>query len=415
MTDVPQLPLSRPTILDLAPEIADLRNREEPSAVRTPAGDRAWLVTGYDQVRALFGDRRLGRSHPGGEPAPAVSDSAIMGGPVGDHDTEHVDHKRMRSLLTPAFSARRMRALEEHVAALTTRCLDELEAARDRPVDLHAYLSFPLPALVISELLGIPEEDRTYFRGLSDRASRMGSGGDAAAAMAEFGEYLGGVLRWKRDHPAPDVLSDLVRAQDGDPSLTDARLLRIAVGLLFAGHETTVDRIDLGVVLLLADTARRDALLADPEGRVAGVVEEVLRMAAPADLGLLRYAHQDIEVGGRLIRRGDAVLLSASAANRDPAAFPDPSGSTPHARGLRTSPSATARTSASAPAWPVRSCAWCSRRCSPGSPRCGWPPACTSCPYGPARSPVGSPRSRSPGDRSARAFEGERQPYGVGA
>ncbi|MFD2420301.1 cytochrome P450 [Amycolatopsis pigmentata] len=327
-TEPPQLPFNRPTLLDPAPAFAELRRRAPLVRVRTPAGDLAWLVTGYEQARALFGDPRLGRSHPDAAAAPALSDAAIMGGPSGNYDTEHADHARMRRLLRPAFSAKRMRALDDRVADLVAQCLDEVAAARSRaphrPVDLHAHLSFPLPALVISELLGVPVTDREYFRDLSDRASRMGSGGDAATAIAEFHAYLGRLTAAKRARPAQDVLSDLVRAQADDPSFTDDELAAMAAGLLFAGHETTVNRIDLGVLLLLANPARRDGFIADPAGQVTGVVEEILRMAAPADLGVLRYARTDIEIGGALVRQGEAVLLVPSAANRDPSMFTDP-------------------------------------------------------------------------------------------
>jgi cytochrome P450 len=327
-TELPQLPFNRHTMLDPAPTFGELRQRAPVARVRTPTGDLAWLVTGYEQARTLFADPRLGRSHPDATTAPTLSDAAIMGGPDGDYDTEHADHERMRALLRPAFSAKRMRALDDRVAELVAQCLDGMAAARARaphqPVDLHAHLSFPLPALVISELLGVPVTDREYFRELSHRASRMNSSDDAAAAMAEFLAYMGRLAAAKRAHPAQDVLSDLVRAQADDPSFTDEKMAGLAAGLLFAGHETTVNRIDLGMLLLLTNPARRDVFLADPAGQITGIVEEILRMAAPADLGVLRYGHADIEIGDVLIRQGDAVLLAPSAANRDPAMFADP-------------------------------------------------------------------------------------------
>jgi cytochrome P450 len=126
----------------------------------------------------------------------------------------------------------------------------------------------------------------------------------------------------KRRDPGQDVVSDMVRAQAGDPSFGDDDLARLAAGLLFAGHETTSNRIDLGVLYLLTDLARRDALAADPDGRVHGVVEEILRLSAPSGLGVLRYAHGDVELGGVTIARGDAVVLSIAAANRDESVFP---------------------------------------------------------------------------------------------
>ena len=108
----------------------------------------------------------------------------------------------------------------------------------------------------------------------------------------------------KRADPAQDVLSDLVRAQATDPSFTDADVAQLAAGLLFAGHETTVNRIDLGVLMMLVDPARRDIFLADPERQITPTVEEVLRLAAPGDLAVLRYAREDMEIAGTRVRRG---------------------------------------------------------------------------------------------------------------
>jgi pentalenolactone synthase len=321
----PQLPFDRPNVLDVAPLYAVLRAEAPITKVRTPAGDPAWLVTRYEEARALFGDSRLGRSHPNPSEAATVSDAAILSGPSGDYETEQADHARMRALLVPAFSAKRMRLLAGHVRDLVDGCLDAMEAARaadpERPVDLHATLSFPLPVLVICELLGVPFDDREYFHGLSDRVGRLDGGTDAAEAMAEFERYMGGLAAAKRANPGEDVVSDLVRAQQADPRFTDEMLARLSAGLLFAGHETTVGRIDLGVLLLLSDLDRRDAFAADPEGQAQRTIEEILRLSAPGGLGLLRYAHEDIEIGGVTIACGDAVLLSTAAANRDPSAF----------------------------------------------------------------------------------------------
>ena len=333
MTDVlheaPRLPFERPDALEIAPLYAVLRRSAPLVPVRTPAGDDAWLVTRYQEARELFGDARLGRSHPAPEEAAAVSDAAILGGPSGDHATEKADHTRMRTLLTPAFSARRMRSLTEHVQELVDGCLDAMEEAHARnpeaPVDLHEHLSFPLPVLVICELLGIPYGDRTYFHGLSDRVGRMDTGADAQDAMDEFRHYMGVLAAAKLREPGEDVITDLAQAQRDDPAFTHEEFTRLAAGLLFAGHETTVNRIDLGVLMLLTDLSRRDALVADTVGRVNSTVEEVLRLASPGGLGILRYAHEDITLdGGPTIPCGDAVIIPPGVANRDETAFADP-------------------------------------------------------------------------------------------
>jgi cytochrome P450 len=327
----PRLPFDRPDVLEIAPLFEVLRRQGPVVAVTTPAGDPAWLVTGFDQVRSVFTDPRFGRSHPAPEEASLLSDAAFLSRPQGDHDTEHTEHARLRRLLVPAFSANRIRRLAGHVQELADGCFDDMERARREHgvVDLHEHLSFPLPVLVICELLGVPYDDRETFRVLSDRIGRMDIGAASDAALEEFAEYMSRLAARKRREPGQDVVSDMVRAQAEDPAFGDDDLARLAAGLLFAGHETTSNRIDLGVLYLLTDLARRDELAADPEGRVHGVVEEILRLSAPGGLGVLRYARDDVELGGVTIARGDAVILSIAAANRDETVFPEPSAFDP--------------------------------------------------------------------------------------
>ncbi len=328
--ETPRLPFTQADALAIAPEFALLRRQAPVSRVLTPAGDPAWLITAYEEAKEVFRDRRFGRSHPKPEEASRVSQAALQDGPSGDFDTEERDHKRMRRMLAPAFSAPRMRALGDRIAELTDRCLDDMEAARgDGPVDLAEVLAFPLPVLVICELLGVPYADREHFRGLSERIARMDGGEDAQAAMAEFMAYMAKLADAKRAAPQPDVISDMVAYQAEDSTFTDEDLARLSAGLLFAGHETTSTRIAVGTLFLLSDPARRDRFAADPEGQVNQTVEEILRLTATSGTGLLRYAHEDVEIAGTRILRGDAVLISRDAANRDETVFADPDGFDP--------------------------------------------------------------------------------------
>lgn len=321
------LPFTRPNVLELAP-LYDVLRREAPvAAVTTPAGDPAWLVTRFDEVRDLLGDKRLGRSHPHPERAARITHGAVQEGPSGSYETEEADHTRMRRLLTPAFSAKRMRRMGEDVQALVDGYVDDLVAARNASpngaADLHENLAVPLPVTVICRLLGVPYEHSAYFRDLSDRMATYTPGADAAGARAEFARYMSGLAERKRAEPREDVISDLVRAQAEDETYDYDEMIRLSVGLLFAGHETTVNRIGLGVLMLLTRRERWEALTADPDGRTDAVVEEIMRLGAPGDLGLLRYAHTDVPVGDVTIAEGDAVILSINAANRDPEAFAD--------------------------------------------------------------------------------------------
>ncbi|MFF7791561.1 cytochrome P450 [Streptomyces sp. NPDC007991] len=321
------LPFPRPNVLDLAP-LYDVLRREAPvTPVTTPAGDPAWLVTRFEEVRDLLGDKRFGRSHPEPDRASRLTTAAVLDGPTGNHDTEEADHTRMRRLLTPAFSAKRMRMLSDHIQHLVDTCVEQLvtehAAAPDRVVDLHAGLAFPLPVAVICRLLGVPESDRELFASLSERMSNYAIGDEAHRARDEFNAYMTKLAETKRAQPGEDVISDLVRAQSTDADYDYADMIQLCVGLLFAGHETTVNRIGLGVLFLLTRPGPWRALTADPDGRVNATVEEIMRLGAPGDLGLLRYAHTDVDVAGVTIRRGDAVVLSVNSANRDASVYTD--------------------------------------------------------------------------------------------
>jgi cytochrome P450 len=323
-----QLPLTRPNVLDLAP-LYDLLRRESPvTPVTTPAGDPAWLVTRFDEVRLLLGDPRLGRSHPDPDRASRITTAAVQEGPSGTYETEQADHKRMRKLLTPAFSAKRMRLLSGHVQGLVDGCIDKLiaehESSADGVVDLHAGLAFPLPVAVICKLLGVPERDGDYFRSLSDRMANYAIGDDAEQARLEFNDYMTDLAEAKRFEPAgEDVITDLVQAQSADETFDYSEMVRLCVGLLFAGHETTVNRIGLGTLFLMTRRDQWETLTAAPDERVNATVEEIMRLGAPGDLGLLRYAHTDLDLAGVTIHSGDAVILSVNAANRDPSVYAD--------------------------------------------------------------------------------------------
>jgi pentalenolactone synthase len=310
-------------------------------AVTTPAGDPAWLVSAYDDVKALLADPRLGRSHADPVSAPRFSTSAIFGGPQGDPATEAADHTRMRRLLAPAFSARRMARLRPRIESITADLLTDL-LSRPCPADFHEAVSFPLPALVICELLGVPYADRADFRVWSDDAGRMDDPERSLAALGQLWAYMGELVRRKQSEPGQDVISDLVAAARHDPALTDETIAQLSAGLLFAGHETTVTAIDRGVTLLLTHPDQREALSAVP-GAAGRAVEEILRSPIPFrsarrdSFGWLpRYATADLEFGGMTIRAGELVVLDLQAANVDDDRFPAPDrfdvgrGANPH-------------------------------------------------------------------------------------
>ena len=286
----------------------------------TPVGDPAWLVTDYDLLRQLLTDRRLGRTHPDPANAPRFSESWVLGRPQQSSPTEVAEHTRMRKLLSPWFGARPMARMRPRVQQMVDGLLDDL-AARTPPVDFHEAVSFPLPALVICELLGVPYADRDQFRAWSQDVGNMVDQDASTAAAAKLYEYLLGLVTARLTEPSDDVLTALVTEHRADPDgfpLHGAAVM--GMGLLFAGHETTVTAIDNGIVQLSTHPDQRDALLADPD-LVDGAVEEILRsrMRPPTeavpDFGVPRWANADIEVGEVTIRAGELVLLGLHQAN----------------------------------------------------------------------------------------------------
>lgn len=317
----PQLPFAQPDILDVAPELRRLQAEQPVARVRTPAGDLAWLVTRYDHLRELAADPRVGNSHDTPSEAPRFSESALLGRPAVDKDTEAEFSNRVRKLLTPAFTPRRVRTLQSRVDEIAAGLLKQM-AKDGPPADFQDRFSIPLPVMVICGLLGVPYEDHTKFREWSEVASDMADEARAGAAFGELIAYMHPHIDRKRSDPGDDVISDLVGA-DEEWHLTNDDIAMFAGMLLFAGHASTSIRIDFGALLLLGSPDQRGLLQRDPS-LIPRAVEEIIRMTVIGDSGLTRYANEDIEIGGVTIRKGEAVLLSVAMANRDERAFPDP-------------------------------------------------------------------------------------------
>ncbi|WP_369213003.1 pentalenolactone synthase [Streptomyces flavofungini] len=324
MNALPTLPFDNPSVIGIAPEMRALQ-QEGPIARVWTAGEDAWLVTRYDEVKALLADRRLGLSNPSPEPSAKSTARATMMALMAGHDyeTEATHHPQLRELLVPRFATRRMRLMKTRVERHVDELLDEL-AAGPQPADLHQALSFPLPTMTVCDLLGVPLADRETFgqwaRGTFDQRDAQHS----ANTFQQVVDYMTELVARKRVEPGDDILSELIAERDG--TLSDAYIAQLGNAVLLFGYETTIVRIDLGVLLLLRNPEQR-ALLADKPELAPAAVEEVLRLAVGgkgSNALIPRYAHDDITVGDTVIRTGDAVMLAIGAANIDGRAFPDP-------------------------------------------------------------------------------------------
>ena len=312
-----QLPFEQDHPLQVAPLLRQLQQDGVVHRVRTMAGDQAWLVTGYEEARRLLADDRLGRSHRDPAKAARLGESALFGGPMGNYDTELADNARLRALLQPHFSPRRMRAFRSRVDELTAGLLTDL-AEHGPPADLHQALALPLPIQVICELLGVPYADRAQFRAWSEAVGDVRDRTRSGQGLGELFGYGQQLVARKREQPGDDFISRL--CADG---LGDDEIAMLSMGLLFAGHETTVVAIGMGALCLLAHPSQQQALIDDP-GQITSAVEEILRAPGRGGGGIPRYARTDLQIGEITVRAGELVLLDNRAANHDPAVFPSP-------------------------------------------------------------------------------------------
>lgn len=247
------------------------------------------------------------------------------------------DHTRIRKLVQPTFTGRGMEAMRESIQETVDRLLDqaEQEAAErgetpgNRRMELLRQFALPFPVTVISDMLGIPREDRDQIRGWTENLLRVDRVRDEAmnesvqAGLRDFTAYLKELFERKRQNPRDDMISRMVQAEEDDDVLEEEEILATVFLMYLAGHVTTVNLVGNGVVALLTHPEQLASLRADP-GLAKNVVEETLRYWGPVDFIGRRIAREEMEVAGTDIAKGDQVTVSLASANRDPDRFANP-------------------------------------------------------------------------------------------
>jgi cytochrome P450 len=245
--------------------------------------------------------------------------------------TDADEHRRLRSLVSRAFSPGAVRRIEEHTNALTQTLIRDAAAIGE--VDFIEAVATPLPVQVIAEMLGLPTDDREWFK---NWALRFVAGFATAvfsvpepevidiqvAAFREMHNYLRPLVEERRANPGEDLLSRLVLAEDEGDRLSMPELMQTVAGLLVAGFETTTNLIAHTVVELYRHPAELARVRAD-RSLIPTALEEVARFAGPT-LAVLRIASEETEIAGEVVGEDEMVILWASAAHRDPAAFDNP-------------------------------------------------------------------------------------------
>ncbi|MEU7134997.1 cytochrome P450 [Streptomyces sp. NPDC046261] len=315
-------PFNEATGLDLSEQYEKARRGEGLRRVRLPYGEPAWLVTRYADARLVLGDRRFSRAacveHDEPRQSPGRSTDGIL-------SMDPPDHTRLRTLVTKAFTVQRVERLRPDIRALAGSLLDDMVAAGP-PADLVEDYALPIPVSVICRLLGVPEADRPLFRKWSDDALSTSSltAEEADASREELRAYMAGLIAEHRARPADDLMTALIGARDKDDRLSELELIDLCVAILVAGHETTATQLPNFVWTLLGHPGELARLHEDP-GLVPAAVEELLRFVPLGMAATMpRYATEDIEVGGTLVRSGEPVLVSVGSANRDALRFGAP-------------------------------------------------------------------------------------------
>ncbi|MFG1707279.1 cytochrome P450 [Nonomuraea sp. M3C6] len=313
------LPTVRPTPFDPPADLAKLRETRPITPLAYPDGHQGWLVTSHALVREVLADRRFSaRSELRHIPIPQAAQGPARPAPPGMFlSNDPPVHTRYRHLLTGEFTVRRMRLLTERIEEITKRQLDLMER-QGPPADLVRMFAGPVPAVVICELLGVPDQDRERFQAEAVTLMRPDSSQEQKiSAFLAVQAHMKELVLAKRAKPTDDLLSGLTRSD-----LTDEELANIGFMLLGAGLDTTANMLALGTFALLRHPDQLAVLRSEPD-KAEQVVEELLRYLSIIPF-LVRTALEDAELGGELVRAGQTVTISIPAANRDPGRFPDP-------------------------------------------------------------------------------------------
>ncbi|MEV4490601.1 cytochrome P450 [Micromonospora coxensis] len=307
--------------------LTQLGERRPVHRVTLPDGMPSVLVTGNREAREALSDPRLVRSVEAADPElhkyhPLASDDY----PLSRHMlfADPPDHARLRRLVSKAFTRRRVEQMKPRIQEITDRLLDAVIAQGQ--ADLVRDLALPLPIAVISEMLGVPFEDRDEFEQHAETLTGINASASFDSIIAAgtwFDRYLTELVELRRKDPRDDLISAMIAAQEQGDRLSDLELRSNALLLLSAGFETTVNLVANGLLALLRHPEAIALLRAEP-ALMPNAVDELLRYDSPVSCVTYHFAREALEIGGFEIRPGEHVVIAAAAANHDPAVFDDP-------------------------------------------------------------------------------------------
>ncbi|MED1221325.1 cytochrome P450 [Bacillus paralicheniformis] len=287
-----------------------------------------WLITRYEDAVHILKDARMKKNYENVFTEEELENFSALENeePLSKHmlNSDPPDHGRLRSLVQKAFTPRMVLQLENRIQKIADSLLDQAEP--NHSMNLVEDYAFPLPIIVISEMLGIPVEDRQKFRvwsqAIIDFSDTPESLEEYKHKIGEFAEYLEYLVRKKREEPAEDLLSSLIQAESEGTRLSIEELYSTIMLLIVAGHETTVNLITNMTFALLNHPDQLEKLRQNPD-LIDSAIEEALRFYSPVELTTLRWAAEPFTLHGQEIKRKDVIIVSLASANRDDTVFPN--------------------------------------------------------------------------------------------
>ncbi|WP_227996740.1 cytochrome P450 [Nocardia australiensis] len=324
--------LSAERLADPSPYFAEMRAN---CPVHWNEQYRAWFVYRYDDVVTALRDPVFSSDRVRPVYNERLSDEQRQARKATYDVIQHwmvfldqPDHTRIRKLVMPAFTPKAVAAMRPQVEKVVADAVGAIAQPGD--FDLVHDLAYPIPAVVIAELMGVPAQDRELFKQWSDEIVVLIFGAKSTSdrheraqrALTELTEYLRSHISRLRKQPDDNLISRILESREQDPPLTDDEVISTCALLIFGGHETTTNMIANGMRAFLRNPSQWELLKNDP-GMARSAVEEVLRFDGPAKMAMRRLV-QDVELRGSQMRAGDTVYLVQASANRDPAVFDNP-------------------------------------------------------------------------------------------
>jgi cytochrome P450 len=322
MSELPVFPFDTPAELDAEPEYARLRREDPVPRVRLVAGGEAYLASRYEDVRRVLSDPVFSRAATS-DPGAAVL-RPTRRNPYLMVSLDAPEHTRIRRLVARAFTTRSVEQLRPRVEQIVNELIDAMQE-RPQPVDFVAAFAEPLPALVISEMVGTPPGDAHMVRRWLDISLSVTAYTPEEMRIAgeQMFDYLGELIAAKRAQPGEDLLTRMIQARDQEDKLSEPELVTNAYLLLSAGYETTASLLANALFTLERHPEQWVAMREDPS-LIPGAVEEMLRYVRIAKGVLERIATQEVELSGVKVPAGSTVIALHYSANRDEASVPDP-------------------------------------------------------------------------------------------